>query len=183
MCLIVVLGLDCPCWRSIAFQHDAFAGPCAIINLILYCRNFGRRGTVESVLTSCTRINFDVRSYGCVCQMIAHGLVHGHPAENSTAIVRGKWPSNGSGHAAHGLFRAFVVVDYSTKSVWPPYSYIPYNSLARANQVDKVPCCCWSVDLTVYCTKKLRSSISTILMHRVIFFNTFYFNKQYHSDI
>jgi hypothetical protein len=26
--------------------------------------------------------------------MIAHGLVHGHPAENSTAIVRGKWPLN-----------------------------------------------------------------------------------------
>jgi hypothetical protein len=26
--------------------------------------------------------------------MIAHGLVHGHPAENSTAIVHGKWPLN-----------------------------------------------------------------------------------------
>jgi hypothetical protein len=42
-----------------------------------------------------------------------------------------------TGHAAHGLFRAFVVVDYSTKSVWPPYSYIPYNSLARGKQIDK----------------------------------------------
>jgi hypothetical protein len=26
--------------------------------------------------------------------MITHGLVHGHPAENSTAIVHGKWPLN-----------------------------------------------------------------------------------------
>jgi hypothetical protein len=130
-CLIVVL-VDCPCWRSIVRSSTIFAGPCALINLILYCRQSGRRGTVESVLTSCTRINFDVRIAACV-KCDRPWLVHGHPAENSTAIVHGKWPSNGPGHAADGLFRAFVV-DYCTKSVWPPYSYISFITL-RTNQV------------------------------------------------
>jgi hypothetical protein len=38
-----------------------------------------------------------------------------YPAKNSTAIVLSKWPSNKPGHAAHGLFRVFVVVDFCTK--------------------------------------------------------------------
>ena len=85
-----------------AFQHDRFVGPCALINLILYCLTSSRRGTVESVVASCIRIKFDDWIIGCVCQMIAHGLVQRYPAENSTAIVHGKWPSNGPGHAEHG---------------------------------------------------------------------------------
>ena len=75
-----------------AFQHDRFAAPCALINLILYCRTSVRRGTVESVVESCIRNHFDAHIIGCVRQMIAHGLVQRYPAENSTAIVRGKWP-------------------------------------------------------------------------------------------
>jgi hypothetical protein len=42
MCLIVVL-VGLPLLTIYAFQHDAFAGPCALINLILYCRNRTKR--------------------------------------------------------------------------------------------------------------------------------------------
>jgi hypothetical protein len=42
-----------------AFQNDRFAGPCALINLILYCRTSNRRRTVEPVVASYIRINFD----------------------------------------------------------------------------------------------------------------------------
>jgi hypothetical protein len=37
-----------------------------------------------------------------VWKVIAHGLVRDDPTKNSTAIVHGKWPSNGPGHAEHG---------------------------------------------------------------------------------
>ncbi len=82
-----------------AFQHDRFAAPCALIYLIFYYRQSSMRGTVESVVASCIRIHFACWLIGYVRQMIAHGLVQRYPAENSTAIVRGKWPSNKPGHA------------------------------------------------------------------------------------
>jgi hypothetical protein len=117
-----------------AFQHDAFCWTMRNNKSYPLLPDFGRRGTVESVLTSCTRINFDVRSYGCVCQMmIAHGLVYGHPAEK---IARPLSAVNGlrtDRTCCAWFIQSFVVVDYSTKSVWPPYSYIPYSSLLLRN--------------------------------------------------
>ncbi len=90
-----------------AFQHDTFAGPCALINLILYFSPSRMRGTVQSAVAISIRIRFASWKAASVWNVIAHGLVHGHPAENSTAIVRGKWPLNAPGHAEHRLFIAF----------------------------------------------------------------------------
>jgi hypothetical protein len=62
-----------------------FAGPCALINLIL-CRQSGGHGTFESVLTVVLE-SISTSGLAALCEC----LVHGHPAD-STAIVHGKWP-------------------------------------------------------------------------------------------
>jgi hypothetical protein len=63
--------------------------------------------------------------------MVAHGLVQIYPTRNKTAIVSGKKPSKRYSHAEHRLFRVFLVVEFCTRIVCTPYSYPPYNPLAR----------------------------------------------------
>jgi hypothetical protein len=127
MCLIVVLGLDCPCWRSIVRSSDTFAGPCALINLILYCRTNGG-GTVDPywrvVLESLRRLEVTA-----TCKVIAHGCSSERSTRESTAIVRGKWPSkNGPGHAGM-VIRELLSSNYVPKASGHPTVTFPFDKL------------------------------------------------------
>jgi hypothetical protein len=55
----------------------------------------GRRGTVESVLTSCYKNQFRRPKLRLCVKSDRPWAARDDHRKNSTAIVRGKWPSNG----------------------------------------------------------------------------------------
>jgi hypothetical protein len=127
MCLIVVLvGLPlltiyrvparCICWTM------------RIINLILYAVTSDEEVPLNP-LTSCTRINFDVRSYGCVWND-RPWAGSWSPCGNIARPLSGKWPERTrscSGWFIQSFCRRIIVPEASGH----PTVTFPYNSLVN----------------------------------------------------
>jgi hypothetical protein len=78
------------------------------------------RGSVQSEVANCIRINFACFNSDFLRQMVAQGLVQGYPTRNNTAIVRGKWPSTIPGRATPPLIQSFSRRRiYSRKRLYP----------------------------------------------------------------
>jgi hypothetical protein len=121
MCLIVVLGMIAllTIYRSSTMHLWTMRSKSYPLG------NFGRRGTVESVLTVALE-SISTSEVTAVCEMIA--WAGSSPLRKIAAIVRGKWPERTRSCSGWFYSELFVVVCYCTKRQ-PPYSYIPYNSL------------------------------------------------------